>query len=251
LNITNNVWMRACLKSNIYLYDSFNMEYRTRDNLKKELATLSISEYQEIFNILRNDNITYTENKNGVFINLKHVNEPTVDKIFNFIEFCKDNKKNLSILDEKQKEHIKNTNINKQSRSYTMDVNNDEIINNLENSVLNNKKLLPTENFTFQNFINKYTITNMKIFPENEKIVYPILKQFKCNFTGVKYRILKRCRDISKMTSDKFVNLLFFEMEDGQLDTKNITIKDTENLFDDNDNYEKSDNDSDDDNDDV
>jgi hypothetical protein len=91
----------------------------------------------------------------------------------------------------------------------------------------------------------------MKIFPENEKIVYPILKQFKCNFTGVKYRILKRCRDISKMTSDKFVNLLFFEMEDGQLDTKNITIKDTENLFDDNDNYEKSDNDSDDDNDDV
>ena len=228
------------------------MEYRSRDNLKKELSTLSTSEYQEIFNILRNDNITYTENKNGVFINLKHVHEPTVDKIFNFIEFCKDNKKNLSLLDEKQKEHIKNTNINKQARSYTMNVNNDEIINNLENSVLNNKKLLPTENFTFQNFINKYTITNMKIFPENEKIVYPVLKQFKCNFTGVKYRILKRCRDISKMSSDKFVNLLFFEMEDGQLDTKNITTKDNENLFDDNDNYEKSDDDdSDDDNEEV
>jgi hypothetical protein len=222
------------------------MEYRSKDNLKKELSTLSISEYQEVFNILRNDNITYTENKNGVFINLKNVNDNTVDKIFQFIEFSKDNKKKLEILDVKQKEHIKNTNINKQSRTYIMDVHNDDIISNLEDGYTN-KKLLPVENFTFQNFINKFTITNMKLFPENEKIIYPNLKQSKCNFTGVKYRLLKRCRDISKSTSDKFTNLLFFEMEDGQLDTKNPIIQDNDILFDDNDNYDKSDDDTDDD----
>jgi len=222
------------------------MEYRTRENLRKELNTLSISEYQEIFNILRNDNISYTENKNGVFINLKNVNDIILNKIYDFIEFCKDNKKNLEILDERQKEHVKNTNISKQTRSYNMNVHNDDIVNNIEDTNINNKKILPTENFTFQNFIDKYTITNMKMFPENEKIIYPVLKQFKCNFTGVKYRILKKCRDISKMTSDKFTNLLFFEMEDGQLDTKNTINTDNENLFDDNENYEKSDDDDDD-----
>jgi len=115
---------------------------------------------------------------------------------------------------------------------------------------MNNKKILPCENFTFQNFIDKFTITNMKMFPENERIIYPILKQFKCNFTGVKYRILKRCRDISKMTNDKFTTLLSFEMEDGQLDNKNnVSIPDAENLFEDNDNYDKSDDDNDDEDD--
>ena len=226
------------------------MEYRNRENLKKELSNLSTSEYQEIFNILRNDSISYTENKNGVFINLKNVNDDIIHKIFNFIEFCKDNKKNLQILDDRQKEHIKNSNNSKQTRTYNISVNNDDIFNNIDNNINTNKKILPTENFTFQNFIDKFTITNMKMFPENEKIIYPVLKQFKCNFTGIKYRILKRCRDISKMTSDKFTNLLFFEMEDGQLDTKNTILQDNENLFEDNDNYDKSDADSDDDHDD-
>lgn len=225
------------------------MEHRNRENLKKELATLSTSEYQEIFNIVRNNNISYTENKNGVFINLKHTNENIINKIYDFIEFCKDNKKNLEVLDNRQKEHIKTTNNSKQIRSYNITVHNDDIINNFEdtNTNINNKKIISNENFTFQNFIDKFTITNMKMFPENEKIIYPVLKQFKCNFTGVKYRILKRCRDISKMTSDKFTNLLFFEMEDGQLDTKNTEnhINNNENLFEDNDNYEKSDDDID------
>jgi hypothetical protein len=227
------------------------MEHRNRENLKKELSSLSTSEYQEIFNILRNNNISYTENKNGVFINLKNTNDDIIYKIYDFIEFCKDNKKNLETLDERQKEHVKNTTNTKQIRSYNISVNNDDIMNNIEDTNINNKKLLPTENFTFQNFIDKFTITNMKMFPENEKIIYPVLKQVKCNFTGVKYRILKRCRDISKMTSDKFTNLLFFEMEDGQLDTKNNEYLNNtnENLFEDNDNYDKSDDENDDEDD--
>jgi hypothetical protein len=53
------------------------------------------------------------------------------------------------------------------------------------------------------------------------------------------------------MTSDKFTNLLFFEMEDGQLDTKNNEYLNNtnENLFEDNDNYDKSDDDNDDEDD--
>jgi hypothetical protein len=121
--------------------------------------------------------------------------------------------------------------------------------NDLLNALANQNIYVDLEEF--QNFIDKFTITNMKMFPENEKIYYPVLKQVKCNFTGVKFRILKRCRDISKMTSDKFTNLLFFEMEDGQLDTKNNEYLNNtyENLFEDNDNYDKSDEENDDDDD--
>ena len=121
----------------------------------------------------------------------------------------------------------------------------------MDNNIVKDKKIIGNENFTFQNFIDKFMITNMKMFPENkdERIVYPNLKLFKCNYTGVKYRVLKRCREISKSGTDKFMTPLFSEMEDGQLDNKNGKEDNVDIFQEDNDTYEKSDNDSDEDED--
>lgn len=213
---------------------------KNREQLRKDLQGLNSAEYHEIFNIIKNDNIQFTENRNGVFINLKKLSDDSINKIYEFIEFSKDNKRNLEILEEKQKEQIKNSQTQKLIKSYSLNINDDNIINTIEQSVTNytipNKKSVTNENFTFQNFIDKFTITNMKMFPENERIVYPVLKQFKCNYTGVKYRLLKRCREISKMSNEKFMTPLFFEMEDGQLDNK-VTVN--ENLFEEED-YDRS-----------
>ena len=138
-------------------------------------------------------------------------------------------------IEEKQNYEVKiSNNLTKNINSYIMNVDNDEIITNIEEDIDITKKISNNENFTFQNFIDKFTITNMKMFPENEKIIYPSLKQFKCNFTGVKNRVLKRCREISKTSNDKFMTLLFFEMEDGQLDNKN-TLDDKDDNDDNND----------------
>jgi hypothetical protein len=213
---------------------------KNRELLRKELQGLTHTEYHEIFNIIKNDNIQFTENRNGVFINLKNLSDESINKIYEFIDFSKHNKKNLEILEEKQKEQIKNSQTQKMIKSYSLNINDDNIMNNIDRTVSNynipNKKSATNENFTFQNFIDKFTITNMKMFPENERIIYPNLKQFKCNYTGVKYRLLKRCREISKMSNEKFMTPLFFEMEDGQLNNK---VNISESLFDEED-YDRS-----------
>ena len=64
---------------------------------------LSKMEYLEIFNIFLEDNCQYSENKNGVFINLNNVKENTIDKIYNFINFIKHKKEDLLIHEEKIK----------------------------------------------------------------------------------------------------------------------------------------------------
>jgi len=75
---------------------------RTSDNLimkKKRLleavSNLSTTEYLEIFNIFIEDKCQYSENINGVFINLNNVNEETIDRINSFINFIKDKKQDL------------------------------------------------------------------------------------------------------------------------------------------------------------
>ena len=83
-------------------------EFSCNENLimkKKKLIELSSNltkiEYLEIFNIFIEDKCTYSENINGVFINLNNVNENTIDKIFSFINFIKDKKEDLLEHEEK------------------------------------------------------------------------------------------------------------------------------------------------------
>ena len=71
---------------------------------KKKLIEISKNlsklEHLEIFNIIQEDNCVYSENKNGVFINLLNVSENTIDKIFNFINFIQHKKEDLIKHDE-------------------------------------------------------------------------------------------------------------------------------------------------------
>ena len=76
------------------------------------VKNLSKLEYFEIFEILKKDNCSYSENKNGIFINLNNVNEYTIDKIFNFINFIKHKKEELIKHEEVINNAKKNININ-------------------------------------------------------------------------------------------------------------------------------------------
>ncbi len=53
-----------------------------------------------IFQIIKEQNIQYSENTNGVFINLKYVTEPIIDKIFYYLEFIYQKNKELDIGEE-------------------------------------------------------------------------------------------------------------------------------------------------------
>ena len=175
------------------------------DNLvlkKKKLIEISKNlsklEYLEIFNIIKEDNCQYSENKNGIFINLLNVSENTIDKIFNFISFIKHKKEDLI----KHEEYI---NIAKKniSENTNMSVNNTLPIENVNNII--NEKFL-SNNST--NEINDKSLdysdeeqkdkSNYLIFSsdEDEDLENKIsLKKKKVKYSGKKAKMIKSIRD--------------------------------------------------------
>ena len=64
--------------------------------LRDTIANLEICEQTEILKINEKHKIKYTENKNGIFINMNKLSSEVIDEIELFIEFFENNyKKNL------------------------------------------------------------------------------------------------------------------------------------------------------------
>ncbi len=172
-------------------FESKKLSQKNRELLKKEISNLSYTELSEIFNIIRNNTDKYSENNNGVFINLKYIDDNTITKIWEFIHFSK---KNKIILDNTKLD----TNINKKKNN-TSDIKNSTFHDkNYIHNELNRIKNLKDDSFSFQNFLEKLSTTNLKQFNSSDKINYPSLKNSKTRFEGVKARILKKCRDVNR-----------------------------------------------------
>lgn len=171
--------------------------HKNKKFLEKEIPRLNQNEFQEVFNIIRQNNSSkYSENSRGVYINLKFLDDTTIIKIIDFIQYTKNYRKNVEENKkvEKNTDESKNKNIN--YKGYTLDK------ESIENELLR-LKTKKNENFTFQNFLDKLSITNIKQFEKTEsKINYPQLKNSKAKFAGVKARVLKKCRDVNKNSLD-------------------------------------------------
>jgi hypothetical protein len=179
-----------------------NRKYSTKEkeNIKKEIAKLEHYELCEVLKILRESTDKITENKNGTFINLKNLDDETLDRIDRFIEFCKLNKERLekdnpfknikrqyspsrplpNFLNETNIK-IKESNI--ALKEHIISLNDDnEYVNKLKERIKNhNGKYINVDN-------------------SMDKIKYPNLKQNKLYLTGVKARLFKKCREINRET---------------------------------------------------
>lgn len=168
---------------------------KDRKNIEKEIPKLTEYEHREIFNIIRNSKTKYSENSTGIYINLKFINNETLLKITNFINYSKNSIKNTSISKVESNKNNDSTDI---SEKYSLDKESifDELVR------LKNKN---KEHFTFQNFLDKLSISNIKQFnisDQNVKIIYPQLFKSDSKFEGVLARLLKTCRDVNKVTYD-------------------------------------------------
>lgn len=169
-----------------------NYGVKSGDNLilkKKKLIDISKNlsklEYLEIFNIIQNDKCVYSENKNGIFINLSNVSENTIDKIFNFVDFIKHKKEDLL----KYEEYV---NIAKNNIS--------DIQKSVANNVISNEKEYND---------NYYNISDSDSDDEDKADEYLIfssdedddlenklsLKKKKVKYSGKKAKIIKSIKD--------------------------------------------------------
>ena len=74
------------------------VEYTNDDKnkLKKNIEKLEYNQLCQIYNIIIKDTDKVSENNNGIFINLKYLNNNTLEKLFNFVEYCEKNKPEIS-----------------------------------------------------------------------------------------------------------------------------------------------------------
>ena len=165
-------------------------EVSSNENLimkKKKLIEISGNltkiEYLEIFNIFIEDKCQYSENINGVFINLNNITEITIDKIFSFINFIKDKKEDLLIHEEKinnAKDIIKENNEK-----------NIEFLNNEKNNNFNNYDDLSSE----EDEDKKINYLNLSS-DEDDNIENKIsLKKKRIKHTGKKAKIINSYKD--------------------------------------------------------
>ena len=85
--------------------------YNIKKELIKDIKTLSTNEHIQVFSIIQNANVKYTENNNGIFINLSNINNTILNKLIKFVEYAKINNTELEttnkIIDKIREENIK------------------------------------------------------------------------------------------------------------------------------------------------
>ena len=72
----------------------------------EDVECMTKEHHIEIFKILNLYDIKYTENNNGIFINMNNIDEECLNKMNNYVNFINENKKNI-IEFEKIKEENK------------------------------------------------------------------------------------------------------------------------------------------------
>lgn len=76
--------------------------------LKEKMEGLNSTQQLEMVRILLKNNIKFSENSNGVFINLTHLSDVEIEEITKYITYISDQEANLSTIENMKKEYKKN-----------------------------------------------------------------------------------------------------------------------------------------------
>jgi len=82
--------------------------------LKELIENLDVFHHNKILKILVQNNIKYSENRNGIFVNMNSFNEKTIKEIEKTLKYIKNQEKSLqdieNIKDEINKDYFENDN---------------------------------------------------------------------------------------------------------------------------------------------
>lgn len=73
---------------------------RQKKQLRDKINKLSQTEHEEIFKILKKNDISFTQNKNGVFFDISLLSDKIAIEVEEFVDFCINNKVELDEYDK-------------------------------------------------------------------------------------------------------------------------------------------------------
>lgn len=154
------------------------MDINGKKNLVHDIGKLEENEMKEIFKIIRKHKCKFTENENGVFINITNIGDNVLNDMYKCVEYYKANKLNL-------REDFKEAKpINQECEPDEVEQQEDDIDTNEPND---DEIEDDTDNITegAQNETAQYT---------DESATVSIMKKNKPKFTGLKGRLIKQCK---------------------------------------------------------
>ena len=169
---------------------TFCHDVRELKDLQKKISLLHQNEHLEILRIIRTDPIKYTENNNGVFLNMMKLQPQTLQKIQSLVDFCS---QNSELLEKEQikRESIRNM-VEKEIQSSATKETTEEngvLIEQQEKLDLGNQWTLDKDYQSTQQhietLINNKESNNLSTFRKHPK------------FSGTEARIIKKSRDTS------------------------------------------------------
>ena len=122
------------------------MDILQKKEIINKINTLTNIQQKEIFNIIKRNNINYTFNKNGVFIDITKIDNSLVDEILNYIKFIESNDISLNKIETLCTKYYNNRNT--VSDTY-------KIINFIEFQNLDTKRIEKIINIINKNKNNK------------------------------------------------------------------------------------------------
>jgi hypothetical protein len=76
--------------------------------LKEKMEKLNESQQLDIVRILMDNQIKFSENSNGIFLNLTNLKSEEIDEINKYIQYISDQEENLITIENMKKEYKKN-----------------------------------------------------------------------------------------------------------------------------------------------
>jgi hypothetical protein len=79
--------------------DPAQYDYEQRKHVLDDIKNqgLTKEEYQELFRIIKRNDIEYSENSNGIFFDLNTVPDTVFKKIIEFLQFCKEQRNSEAV----------------------------------------------------------------------------------------------------------------------------------------------------------
>tara|TARA_B100000214_G_C23923120_1_gene607066 strand:+ start:370 stop:954 length:585 start_codon:yes stop_codon:yes gene_type:complete len=151
-----------------------------KKQLVLKISKLTETEHLEIYKIISNETSSFTENKNGIFINLNLLNDSTINKIVNYVNMCEENE-----LSNEQEEDIPDNN------SIIID----EI--DLEDEIEQEPEIdnyTTSEKIVLQKESLKEKEKEKEIDKEKDKNI-ELETDKKLRYTGIRARVIKNCKD--------------------------------------------------------
>lgn len=84
-------------------------------NLKKKIENIDTRHHIEIFRIFQENNVSFSENRNGIFINMNNINNEIINKINKYLTYIKTQEQQLNNV-EQLKSSYKDNYFNKDNK---------------------------------------------------------------------------------------------------------------------------------------